>query len=232
MVETHNDRHPTELAQFLGARLVVGSELSEGKRFNESRVKRLTGGDPISARFMGKDNFTFDPTHTLVLLANTKPSLRIVDQAMKARMHLVMFNVFLPEEERDPELPDKLAAEYGGILQWQIHGCLDWQRLGGLKPPQSVIDATNEYLIGEDNVAQWLTDNTEPEKSVMKFTKLSHLMSNYRLWCGFVGVTPLGRTAFADQVELVHGYRCEGRGGREVRFFGIKLKHQGYTPRR
>ena len=55
------DRHPTELAMLRGARLVTASETEEGPPWAESRIKQMTGGDPITARFMRQDFFTFQP---------------------------------------------------------------------------------------------------------------------------------------------------------------------------
>jgi putative DNA primase/helicase len=52
-------RHPTELAMLRGARLVYVSETEEGQAWAENRIKSLTGGDPITARFMRQDFFTY-----------------------------------------------------------------------------------------------------------------------------------------------------------------------------
>ncbi|MCX5316083.1 MULTISPECIES: DUF5906 domain-containing protein [unclassified Streptomyces] len=53
-----------------GARMVFCSETEQGKRFTESTMKRLTGGDPIEANLMHKNPITFDPSHSLVMLTN------------------------------------------------------------------------------------------------------------------------------------------------------------------
>jgi putative DNA primase/helicase len=114
--ETRGDRHPTELAMLRGARLVVASETQAGRHWNESRIKALSGGDPISARFMRGDFFTFVPRFKLVILGNHKPALRNVDEAIRRRLHLVPFTVQITPEERDPNLAEKLKAEWPGIL--------------------------------------------------------------------------------------------------------------------
>jgi len=80
---SHHDRHPTEVAMLRGARLVVASETEEGRAWAEARVKALTGGDPITARFMRKDFFTFIPTFKLLIVGNHRPVLRNVDQAIR-----------------------------------------------------------------------------------------------------------------------------------------------------
>ncbi len=72
---SHNDRHPTELAMLRGARLVAASETEQGRTWAENRIKQLTGGDPISARFMRGDFFTFKPEFKLTIIGNHPPSL-------------------------------------------------------------------------------------------------------------------------------------------------------------
>jgi putative DNA primase/helicase len=156
-IESKTDRHPTELAMLRGARLVVASETQAGRSWNEARIKTLTGGDRISARFMRGDFFEFTPQFKLMISGNHKPSLRNVDEAMRRRLHLIPFTVTIPPHERDPGLAEKLKAEWPGILQWAIKGTLEWRRIG-LDPPKAVQDATANYLESEDDVASWLAE--------------------------------------------------------------------------
>ncbi len=93
---THVDRHPTDLAMLRGARLVTATETEEGRRWAESRIKTLTGGDPVSARFMRQDFFEYTPAFKLVIAGNHKPGLRSVDEAIRRRFHLIPFGVTIP----------------------------------------------------------------------------------------------------------------------------------------
>jgi len=111
-----NDRHPTELADLRGARLVTATETEEGRRWAEARIKQLTGGDPVKARFMRQDFFEFLPQFKLFIAGNHKPALRGVDEAMRRRLHLIPFTVTIPPAERDPGLTDSLRAEWPAIL--------------------------------------------------------------------------------------------------------------------
>jgi putative DNA primase/helicase len=106
------DRHPTELAALRGARLVTASETQEGRQWDETKVKLLTGGDKISARFMRGDFFEFVPQFKLVIAGNHRPTLRTVDEAIRRRLNLIPFTVTIPPAERDPELTEKLKAEW------------------------------------------------------------------------------------------------------------------------
>jgi putative DNA primase/helicase len=61
------DRHPTEIARLYGARLVTASETEEGRRWAESRIKEITGGGRVAARFMRQDHFEYEPQFKLVI---------------------------------------------------------------------------------------------------------------------------------------------------------------------
>jgi putative DNA primase/helicase len=138
---SNNDRHPTDLAGLRGARLVTANKTEEGRRWAESRIKTLTGGDKISARFMRQDFFEYIPQFKLIIAGNHKPGLRSVDEAIRRRFNLIPFTVTIPPEQRDENLGEKLKAELPGILAWMIQGCLDWQERG-LDPPAIITDAT------------------------------------------------------------------------------------------
>jgi putative DNA primase/helicase len=85
---TQGERHPTDMAGLRGARLVTSIETEQGRRWAESRLKALTGGDKISARFMRQDFFEFTPQFKLVIAGNHKPAIRTIDEAMRRRLHL------------------------------------------------------------------------------------------------------------------------------------------------
>ena len=139
-IATKGERHPTDLAGLRGARLVTAVETEEGRHWNEAKIKALTGGDKIAARFMRQDFFEFVPQFKLVIAGNHKTGLRSINEAIRRRFNLVPFTVKIPEDERDERLTEKLRAEWPGILQWMIDGCLDWQA-DGLRPPEAVREA-------------------------------------------------------------------------------------------
>ncbi|WP_245243376.1 phage/plasmid primase, P4 family, partial [Pararhodobacter sp. SW119] len=157
-----HQQHPTELAGLQGARLVIGSEVPRNATWNEARLKDLTGGDSVRARFMRGDFFTFDPQFTLMIAGNDKPALSGVDPAIRARMVLVPFTVEIPEKERDPHLVEKLITEEApSILRWAIEGALLWQK-DGLAVPGRIRAASEAYLDEEDLLKNFLQEETVP----------------------------------------------------------------------
>jgi putative DNA primase/helicase len=174
-VASNAERHPTELAALAGARLVTASETQAGKRWDEAKLKRLTGGDPITARAMREDFFTYRPHFKLVFAGNHKPEIRDLDAAMIRRTHLVPFTN--KPVKPDTMLGEKLESEYPQILAWLLDGCLEWQDMG-LQPPPSVLGATKEYFEESDPLGQWLFEFTAPDPDAQ--TPLLDLYGSWR----------------------------------------------------
>lgn len=151
------EHHPTERADLFGKRLVAAVETQEGGRLNESLIKDLTGGDRQRARRMREDFWEFAPTHKLVLATNHKPTIKDTTHSTWRRVKLVPFQVVIPDEEQDHDLPAKLEAEARGILRWIVDGCLEWQQ-HGLPEPEAVKTATGEYRENQDALGPFLSE--------------------------------------------------------------------------
>jgi putative DNA primase/helicase len=215
------DRHPTDIAKMAGARMVIGDEIPEGRTWNDTLLKRATGGDPLTGRFMRQDFFDFDPVCKIWLVGNNKPSLRTINTAIRRRLRLIPFVVEIPERERDDKLTEKLQAEWPGILQWAIDGCLAWQR-GGLQPPKAVTEASESYLSAEDTKAMWLAECCDTTDS-NAWTQRDMLWTSWQMWTRRRGETTGARNDFYDALSQRAGIEPKGRNG--VRgFSGMRLK--------
>lgn len=162
-----HDAHPEEIARLDGARLAWASETEKGRAWAENRIKSLTGGDKITARFMRQNSFEFTPQIKLVIVGNNAPSLTSVDEAIRRRFIILPFDH--PPEQKDADLPAKLKAEWPGILSWMIQGCLDW-RANGLIRPEVARRATEAYFAEQDIFAQWIEECCETGKHVADTT--------------------------------------------------------------
>ena len=212
------DRHPTDLASLRGARLVTATETEEDRRWAESRIKQLTGGDTIAARFMRQDFFEYRPAFKLIIAGNHKPSLRSVDGAIRRRFHLIPFAVTIPPEERDGELAEKLKSEWPGILAWLIEGCLEWQA-ESLRPPTAVLEATEAYLSAEDLLAACLEERCQRIPS--QWTSSAALFSSWSASAAAAGENPGSNKRFAQALKsrgFVSNRKKFGRG-----FEGLRL---------
>ena len=131
-----HDRHPTELANLQGARLVVATETAEGRHWDETRIKTLTGGDMISARFMRQDFFSYRPVLKLMVSGNHKPELKGVDEAWRRRMQIIPFIAEIPASRRIRGYGELLREEWPAILAWMIEGARYWLRDGRGRHPR------------------------------------------------------------------------------------------------
>ncbi|RPE26976.1 DNA primase family protein [Kitasatospora cineracea] len=197
--------HPTDLAELHGRRVVVCSEVRPGDRFDEARVKLLTGGDRIKARRMRQDFFSFQPTHKLWLLGNHRPEVGTGGFAFWRRMRLVPFERVVSDDRKIDNLADVLVTEEGpGILNWLIEGARCY--LAGdkdLAGPERVRIATDAYAETEDHTGRFVAEacRVAPELRAEQ----AQLYAAYRSWCLGEGVPPLSSRGFAARIREAVG---------------------------
>jgi P4 family phage/plasmid primase-like protien len=173
------EQHPTDLAMLQGVRLVIAQETEEGRSWAVAKIKMMTGGDLITARFMRQDFFTYRPQFKIMILGNHKPALHNIDEATRRRIHLIPFTVTIPKAERDLKLPEKLTAEYPHILGWMMHGFEVWSRIG-LAPPAKVLAASAAYFADEDTIAAWIAERCDVGKAL--YDTLVALFPCWKAW--------------------------------------------------
>jgi putative DNA primase/helicase len=157
MVRRHSGI-PNDIARLRGARLVVMNETNQEARFDEAKLKDLTGSDRLTGRFLHQEFFDFQPTHKLLIRGNHRPAIAGTDEAIWRRFRLVPFTVQIPPGEQDRRLVEKLRGELPGILRWCVDGCLAWQR-EGLAPPESVVAAVREYRTESDLLGRFIVEH-------------------------------------------------------------------------
>ncbi|MEU8952501.1 phage/plasmid primase, P4 family [Streptomyces sp. NPDC048489] len=196
--------HPTDLAELHGRRVIVCSEVKPGDKFDEARVKLLTGGDRIKARRMRQDFFSFEPTHKLWLLGNHRPEVGTGGFAFWRRMRLIPFEHVVSDEYKIDNLADILVMEEGpGILAWLIDGASRYLRSDrNLIGPERVRIATTAYAETEDHTGRFyeecchLAPNLRVEQTA--------LYAEYKRWCKNEGAPDMSSRAFATRTrELV-----------------------------
>jgi putative DNA primase/helicase len=205
------EEHETEVAQLCGARMVLGSEVDEHARWNLSRLKELSSKEgTLTGRFMRKDFFGFAPTHKLTIAGNHKPQIGSVDRALARRLVLVPF---LHEPKTpDQSLKDRLVPEYPGILWKLIVGA--GQALAAVSPggvglpglvPQSVVHASSAYLVGQDEVALWMSERCDVVGGGVGVL-CSEAHGDYETWCAAEGRTArVALRRFGDEVKRAAG---------------------------
>lgn len=205
--DKHGRRHPEELARLYGKRLAICAEIGEYNKFDEAKIKDLTGGDVVSCRRMRENSWDLVPTHTLFISGNHKPNVDGQDVGIWRRIRLVPWTVTITEV--DKELPEKLRAELPGILRWVVLGCVDWQEKG-LGEPEAVRAATSEYRRESDVLGEFLSTHVVFEGDARVSRKA--LRERYEEWCKDAGHLPLGARKVAQRLRE-HG--CSSASVRE-----------------
>lgn len=198
--------HSTELTELHGRRLVVCSELKPNDKFDEARVRLLTGGDKIKARRMRQDYFSFHPTHHLWLLGNHRPEVSTGGYAFWRRIRLLPFTRTVPAERRIDNLAFELVRDEGpGILQWLIEGARRYLTTRDpLEGPDRVRLATTAYATTEDHIGRFLTERCirDTENPADLRVEQGLLYAEYTSWCNAgEGVRAATTRAFATRVR-------------------------------
>jgi len=210
VTQKNDGRIRNDLAKLVGARYVTASESQDGNHLDESLIKSLTGGDPITTRFLHKEFFTYYPQFKLWMSSNYKPAIHGLDWGIWRRVKMIPFEVIIPDEERDEQLTDKLKGELPGILNWALKGLADWLKFG-MMYPDKVNAATQQYRESQDIVGRFLRAKCflEPNMS----TRVTGLYLSYKNWA-------------ADTKEFVLKERKFGDAMRR-RGFVVEHKHDG-----
>lgn len=213
LVGNGKDRHPTEIADLFGRRMVTSHETGEGGQLKEDVVKQLTGSDKVKARFMRADFFEFDPTHKLQLLTNHKPAIKGQDNGIWRRVLLMPYLArFASAEEvqagrahfvKDTRIAERLKAERQGVLTWLVEGAKAWAS-DGLQPPDAVLAASRDYQTEQDRIGQFVAECCEQDRDAsepLSDTMGGGLYNAYRSWCTSGGFFALSKVRFVQELE-------------------------------
>lgn len=226
MKKTGGDQHPTERAMLMGLRLAFASETEAGRQLAESTVKSLTGGDPITARFMRQDFFTFNPSHKLILSTNHRPIIRGNDAGIWRRVRLVPWDTV--PASIDTTLGEQLLREGPGILRWLVEGCIAWQR-DGLGSAASIDEATKAYRHEQDVCSAFLEECTT--RTADARTASAELYGAYRAWCVEAGERSWTQRAFAAALQERGLDKTKSNGSMVYRGLGLLADRPGASPK-
>jgi len=201
---------PNDVAALRGARLVMASESSSASSFDESLIKRMTGSDQVSARFMRQEFFTFTPTALIQIATNHKPAFKGVDEGLWRRIVLIPFSRYFAPAERDAGLTAELLDEAEGVLAWAVAGAALWYA-DGLRVPALVADATNDYRETSDEFAGFYPGVLGKAKG--ESLKTVDVYRSYVEWCDEEdNEYRLGKKNFFEAMEARGVFRYKGRG--------------------
>lgn len=204
-----------DLAALKGARLVLALESGKDKKLDEAIIKQVSGGDKIAARFLFKEYFEYTPEFKIWWGFNHRPRIDDSTESIWDRIKLIPFNLRIPEDKRDLDLPHKLQAELPGIIKWMLEGLQEYRRIG-LKEPEIVKAATAEYQEEQDILGEWLRECCDDGTWALA----ADLYASYHTWSLDKAETPISPRKF--YFELGDRYKREKRDNKRG-YSGIKL---------
>lgn len=220
LMSQRHESHPTLYASLFGKRLAISSEIEGNARWAESKIKELTGEETMTARYMRQDFFEFPVTHKHVIAGNYKPRLKGDDYAMVRRMVLIPFTQVFKGKQRDSRLPEKLRHEYPGILAWCIDGARKWAQ-DGLRIPDSIANASAEYMKEHDDIAMWIDDCCRTGPGIQSAS--ADLYASFKQWKESAGEHAASKHSFTQQLgkKGFEGCRVGSGSDRKRGFVGL-----------
>lgn len=179
-LQGQNSSARNDLARLVGARFVTASEVEEGRRLSEDVIKQITGGEPLTVRFLYGEFFEYRPQCKIFLAVNQKPVIRGTENGIWRRIHEIPFTQTIPGAKQDRSLGEKLRGELPGVLRWAVEGCARWLE-PGLTPPAAVVQATLRYREEMDPVGGFLEGCCVAENSAI--TPAAELYARYKEHC-------------------------------------------------
>jgi putative DNA primase/helicase len=220
-VESKSFKHETAMAFISGARFVTSGETDQGGALNEATVKRATGADMVTARFLYKNPFTYRPNYKIWVTTNHLPRLKSVGPDMRRRIQVLELD-FIPKKP-DHDLEQKLEKEHPAILAWMIEGARDWIEKG-LNAPKGVTGSTDRYFSEQDTLGAWIAERTRTVDSAI--TPSSVLCESYNRFLSERGRDDIESSHFGRMLSA-RGYKSRlakaHQGANRARcFIGIK----------
>lgn len=229
LIEVKNPSHDEKDALLEKRRFVTCEEPQKG-RLHMERVKKLTGGNQITAAFKGKTARTFEPSHTLCVATNNLPDFDGEDSpAIRRRLRIVEFSQTATNE--DTELGNKLRSEANGIFLWLLEGLRLYQAEGKLPKPNEIMEASTHALEDADTLAQFLRDTVivtgNEEDSLISqelYRDYTEWMNREQFGKGTIAANRFGREVKKRLGGWVPNEKTTvSKGQRKTTWYGMKL---------
>jgi putative DNA primase/helicase len=205
-MKKNNDQYTNDIARLRGTRFVTTTEAEQGRRLSEPLIKKITGNDQMTARFLYGEFFSFTPTFKIWMATNHKPVIKGTDYGIWRRIKLIPFTARIAESRQDKDLEAKLRRETNGILNWLLEGAARWKR-ERLQAPAVILNATDEYRGEMDVIGTFLKERCRVDFDLA--IRIKELYKAYADWCD------------ENKEHAV-----------SERFFTLRLKEMGYEQKR
>lgn len=178
---TSSDARP-DLARLQGARFVTTNEPNRGFKFDEGTLKQITGGDPLTARYLYGRHFEYNPEFKIWMATNHKPQIDADDYGMWRRMVVIPFDYHVPEEKVDKHLVNKLQKEIDGILAWAYRGFEKWRVRDLDNEPKVIRQLREDYRTEMDVLEQFKLETLQITRNEYDFVPTKEIWESFKTW--------------------------------------------------
>jgi|HubBroStandDraft_6_1064221.scaffolds.fasta_scaffold182707_2 putative DNA primase/helicase len=222
--KNEDDSQRRIIAKLCGARLATANEGNAQVKLDMALLKSLASSDLLAGAHLYEREFTFQPSHKLIIATNHKPELE-VDAAARRRVHLVPFDAEFTGAKEDKGLEDTLRKELPGIMALMVQSCIEWQSIG-LAAPERVTRATRLLFEELDPIARFASERlTADRDSFLPTEEISAAYANFLHDNDYeldvdqrILIRRLAELPGVKRVTRVNtdGIRCRGLTGRKL----------------
>lgn len=220
----------SDIARLHSTWVATVEELPRGVPLKENLIKSLTGGANMTARFLHRETFEFQPKFTPVLSGNGMPEISGNDHGIWRRLLLMPWDVTIPDEEQIDfeEMLDGFKAEWPGILNWMVEGALAYLS-HGIQPyvPGDVAELTGDYRDERDPVRMFASACVEPCPGNTISAK--KMLAAWTHWCESNGITPWKQRGLGTRLRTL-GYKKKQGSDGCFHYLNVRLTVHGFPP--
>ncbi|MDF9443908.1 phage/plasmid primase, P4 family [Limosilactobacillus mucosae] len=201
-----NEKARFHLAKLHRKELNYSDDVSHGFIQETNILKRLTGGNRLTAEYKGKDPFEFTNEAKLIFTCNNLPSFSDTSHGMARRPIIIEWRRIkgfkdkysMDQFERDkPSFVRECLFAYKSALQ----NAKDMTE-PRLPMTEFMEQRVKEWIRANDVIGNWLAENCElGEDQKIYREQTATLYNNYITYCKESGVQPLGKPNFNKEMK-------------------------------
>ncbi len=162
--------------------------------------KQMASGEPIEARLPYGEPFILTEYAKLIFNCNELPKDVEHTNAYFRRFLIIGFDVTIPENQQDKQLPQKIiSTELSGVFNWILAGLDRLLDQKNFSKCEAIDNARSNYEKQSDSVKMFI-DEFEYTTST-EYTAITTLYSQYKLFCIEDGFRPVNKSNFMKRLH-------------------------------
>ncbi len=184
----------------IGNKLVNYASEINGK-LETDIFKQMASGEPIEARLPYGDPFILTEYAKLIFNCNELPKDVEHTNAYFRRFLIIGFDVTIPEDKQDKQLPQKIIQnELSGVFNWILQGLDRLLEQKSFSKCEAIDNARSDYEKQSDSVLLFITEMNF-KKSTSEYILISELYPQYKYFCIEDGYRAVGKSNFIKRLN-------------------------------